>query len=140
MTDLEDLEESLRRARYLSLVTFRRTGAEVATPVWCAAEGEDLFVFSAGDAGKVKRLKNSARARLAVCDMRGRVLGPYREAEAALIDDPAVVRRALAALRGKYGWQMWLADTGARLSGRFGRRSYIRIRLANQPAGRRSEG
>jgi PPOX class probable F420-dependent enzyme len=124
-------EAALRRARYVSLATFRRSGAEVATPVWCAPDGGDLYVFSADDAGKVKRLRNSDRARLAVCDVRGKVLGPWFDATAEILDDPEAVQRALSALRRKYGWQMWLADVGARLTGRFDRRSYICIRLAS---------
>lgn len=119
----------LTHAAYVSLVTFRRDGTEVATPVWSAHDNGEFFVFSAGDAGKVKRLRNSSRARLAVCDLRGRVLGDYHEATAELLEHPGDTRRALRLLRRKYGWQMTLADLGARLTGRFGRRAYIRLRL-----------
>ena len=119
----------LRSAPYVSLETFRRSGAGVATPVWCAADGEALYVFSAGDAGKVKRLRNGDRARLAVCDVRGRLLGAWHEAHAVLVDDPAEIDRALTSLRRKYGWQMGLADLGAKLTGRFAKRAYIRVEL-----------
>ena len=51
------------------------------------------------------RLRNGDRAELAVCDVRGRLLGGWREARAVLIDDPARTGRALAALHRKYGWQ-----------------------------------
>src|SRR5262249_12572995 len=63
--------DDLDRHRYLSLATFRSSGAEVRTPVWFASFGGKLYVFSAGDAGKVKRLRRSSRARLAPCDARG---------------------------------------------------------------------
>ena len=43
----------LDRHRYMSLATFRRSGAEVATPVWFAAVDGKLYVVSAGNAGKV---------------------------------------------------------------------------------------
>jgi len=121
--------DRLRAARYVSLETFRRSGAGVATPVWCAPEGEAFYVFSAGDAGKVKRLRNGDRARLAVCDVRGKVLGPWHDARAGLVDGPADIERALEALRAKYGWQMRLADLGAKLTGRFAERAYIRVEL-----------
>jgi len=49
----------------LSLATFRKSGAEVATPVWFAASDGNLYVFTAGDSGKVKRLRHTARARVA---------------------------------------------------------------------------
>ena len=127
----KDAREVLSGARYVSLATFRRSGVPVATPVWCAEDDGDFFVFSAGDAGKVKRLRNGSRARLAVCDARGGSLGEWHDAEAFLIDEPGEVERALGALRGKYGWQMWLADVGAKLTGRFEKRAYIRARLSD---------
>src|SRR5262245_41274946 len=113
--------------RYLSLATFRRDGREVATPIWFAADTGAFYAFSAGDAGKVKRLRNSPRARIAACDARGRVHGEWHDARAYLVNDPAQRTRADAALHAKYGWQMWLADTASRLTGRYGKRAYLRI-------------
>ena len=52
MPDARDLD----RHRYLSLATFRRSGAEVATPVWFATVDGRLYVVTSGDAGKAKRL------------------------------------------------------------------------------------
>ena len=126
----------LREARYVSLATFRLSGKEVATPVWCAADGDSFYIFSAGDAGKVKRLKNSDRARLAVCDVRGRVLGPWLDARAVVLHSPEEARCALSALRRKYGWQMTLADLGAKLTGKFGKRAYIRVEIGAQESPR----
>jgi len=120
---------ALEEARYVSLATYRRDGREVATPVWAAHEGGVWYVFSAGDAGKVKRLRARSKARLATCDMRGGNRGEWHDAEADLIDDPEEIGRALAALRRKYGFAMRLADLGARLTGRYRKRAYIRVRL-----------
>lgn len=120
---------SLAAARYVSFATYRRSGVRVATPVWCTAVGDDYYIFSAADAGKVKRLRNGPRAALAVCDVGGKLLGAWHDAEAEVLGDRADVERALRALRRKYGWQMWLVDAGARLTGRFHRRVYIRVRL-----------
>jgi PPOX class probable F420-dependent enzyme len=117
----------LDRHRYMSLSTFRRGGAEVATPVWFAAAGGKLYVFTAGDSGKVKRLRNSSRARVAPSDARGRVRGAWRDATARLVTEPAAIERAHAALRTKYGWQMWLTDLVSRLAGRIRRRAWIEI-------------
>ena len=115
------------RHRYLSLATFRRSGAEVATPVWFAALGERLYVVTPGDSGKVKRLRASPRARLAPCDLRGRVGGAWQEATARVVTDATLIARAHAALRAKYGWQMWLTDALAALSGRVKRRAWIEL-------------
>lgn len=118
----------LDHAWHLSLVTFRRDGTEVATPVWFARERDALHIFSAGDAGKVKRLRLSSRARIAHCDARGAIKGPWVDVEATVIDDPAGKQAALRALRKKYGVVMWMGDFFSILSGRLNRRAYIRIR------------
>lgn len=119
----------LEHAGYISLATFRKSGAEVRTPVWFAEQDGTYFVFSAGEAGKVKRLRNSPRARLAPCDVRGKVLGNWYEARAELLTDSQNVTRAHTALRRKYGWQMALLDFFAGLSGRSRRRAYIALQL-----------
>ena len=126
--------DEIGSAAYVNLATFRKSGDAVRTPVWMAPAGaadgpQPFYVFSAGEAGKVKRLKNSSRAEVAVCDVRGRVSGAWHDARASLIEAPAEIDRALAALRRKYGWQMWMADAGAKLTGRFHRRAYIRVEL-----------
>jgi len=100
----------------MTLSTFRRSGAEVATPVWFAEAGGRLYVFTAGDSGKVKRLRHSSR-----------VQGVWRDATARLVSEPAAIERAHAALRAKYGWQMWLTDLFSRLAGRIRRRAWIEI-------------
>jgi PPOX class probable F420-dependent enzyme len=120
---------SLEPHRYLSLATFRRNGAEVRTPVWFATVDGRLYAFTAGDSGKVKRLRASSRARVAPCDARGRVTGAWRDAVARLIDDAASIGRAHAALRAKYGWQVRGLDLVARLTGRLRRRAWVEITL-----------
>lgn len=114
-------------ARYLSLATFRRNGAEVRTPVWFAAVEGRLYSFTAGDSGKVKRLRSSSRARVAPCDARGGVRGPWREAAARIVHDPRLIERAGAALRAKYGWQGRLLDLVSRLTGRVHRRVWLEV-------------
>ena len=47
----------LATADYFNLATFRKNGNAVATPVWFAPHGDTFYVFSAGDAGKVKRIR-----------------------------------------------------------------------------------
>jgi uncharacterized protein len=124
----------LEQASYLNLITFRKNGTEVRTPVWFAAEGDRYYIFSNGAAGKVKRLRNDTRARVAPCDVRGKVLGRWREAQAQLLDDAQAMQRAHAALRRKYGWQMALLDFFSGLSGRKRQRAFIAVRLTGSDA------
>ena len=120
-------------ARYLSLATFRRNGAEVRTPVWFAQAGDALYVFTAGGSGKVKRLRNSPRVRVAPCDARGALRGEWQDGVARLVTDAATIARAQAALRAKYGWQLLLLDLVSRVTGRIARRAWIEITLPRQP-------
>lgn len=119
----------LSEANYLSLGTFRKNGAEVCTPVWFAEEGGTLYLFSNGSAGKVKRLRNSTRARVAPCNVSGKVLGEWRDAEARLLSTEADKQQAHRALRRRYGWQMALLDFFAGLFGRAAQREFIAVRL-----------
>lgn len=119
-------------ARYLSLGTWRQNGVMVPTPVWYAPRDGALHAFSAGNAGKVKRLRNSSRARVAVCDWRGTLLGEWQEANAFLVTDPGGRKTAFKALRKKYGWQMWAVDAGAWLARTMATRAVIRIEPARR--------
>lgn len=123
------MDTQLDDARYISLATFRRNGREVRTPVWFTRLDDGYVCYSAADAGKVKRIRANARVRLAPCDMRGSLRGAWHAATATLVDDPAACARAYGALRARYGWQMWLVETLARLSGRYRPRAVIALHL-----------
>ena len=79
--------------KYLNLETFKKSGQGVKTPVWFAAEPSlsldssdaKLHVYTIGVSGKVKRIRNNPRVRVAPCDMRGRVLGEWMEARAEIV-------------------------------------------------------
>jgi uncharacterized protein len=126
--------DPLQNARYLSFATFRRNGAAVATPVWFAERGGRYYFYSAGDAGKVKRLRNSDRARVAACDIRGKLLGPWLEARARIIIDATTIDAAARAIHAKYGIQSRLGDALSTLAGRIQRRAWIEIELVDDEA------
>ena len=119
----------LVRERYVSLATFRRDGAEVRTPIWFAIVGGDLWMMTGGDSGKVKRLRRDSRVRVAPCDVRGVVHGPWQEGTARIAQDRREIIDAHAMLRAKYGWQVTLLDLFSRLSGRIKRRVWLEVAL-----------
>jgi uncharacterized protein len=120
----------LADAEYFNLATFRRNGIAVATPVWFALMDDTFYVFSAPDTGKIKRLRLSSRARVAACDIRGKVLGEWLDAKARLVAEPAEIDRAYAALRRKYGFRIAALDFFAKLTGRYHRRQFIAVTVA----------
>ncbi|MGI9430991.1 MAG: PPOX class F420-dependent oxidoreductase [Myxococcota bacterium] len=113
---------------YVSLATFRKNGKEVRTAVWIAPGDGVLYVYTNAKSGKVKRIRNGSRARLARCDVRGRVLGEWCDVSARMLDEAADRERGLAAIVAKYGWQMRLALFSSRLSGRHADRACIELK------------
>jgi hypothetical protein len=120
------------RERYVCLATFRRDGREVRTPVWLAGGGGRFYVFSEGDAGKVKRIRATGRVRVASCDARGRLKSEsWLEGRGRVLREPAEIERAYRALHEKYGWQMRAADFFSRLTGRYARRALLELELGD---------
>ncbi|MEU9700332.1 PPOX class F420-dependent oxidoreductase [Streptomyces sp. NPDC014870] len=125
------IPEELRRGRYVSLTTFRRDGTGVATPVWYAVDGDELFAYSRSDAWKVKRLRNDPRAVVAVCDVRGNVADDAVRVEGVgRLLEGEEMRRVRKLLSRKYTWQYWLVDWPATVA-RLGKRPHtgIAVRL-----------
>lgn len=79
--------------KYLNLETFKKDGTGVKTPVWFAADSSSsldsndarLYVYTIGVSGKVKRIRNNPRVKIAPCDMRGKVLGDWVDAQAQIV-------------------------------------------------------
>ena len=94
---------------------------------WFAPAGDSYYLFSAGDAGKVKRLRNFSEVRIAACTVSGTLTGEWLETRAYLLEKPDDTDTALKALRHKYGWQMAIGDCFGRLTGKMKRRAYIRV-------------
>lgn len=74
------------RQKYIALETFKKNGQGVSTPVWFVLNNGAFYVYTEADSWKVKRIRNNPRVRIAVCDIRGNVKGPWMEAQASLID------------------------------------------------------
>jgi uncharacterized protein len=120
----------LDHAQYLNLETFKKNGEGVKTPVWAAPLEGKLVVFSEGKAFKVKRIRNNGKARVAPCNVSGKLLGGWHEATARVVEgDPEFERRAYRALRDKYGWQMRTLDFFSFLAGKKDKRALIEISL-----------
>ncbi len=119
----------LDREAYVNVESFKRDGTGVKTPVWAAPLDGKIVLFTLAEAYKIKRIGRNPRVRVAACDVRGRVRGPWYDGECVLVTDRAHAQRAFAALRAKYGWQALLGDFFSRLSGRLARRRILEIAL-----------
>jgi PPOX class probable F420-dependent enzyme len=120
------------RGAYLSLATFRRSGAEIRTPVWFAPDPANprlLWVYTNGKSGKVKRIRHDGRARVAACDVRGTVHGEWRDVRVRIMAGDTAQEPGFAALLIKYGWQMRALTLLARLGGRWKERTILAIEV-----------
>jgi hypothetical protein len=98
MTSATDLEFG----KYLLITTFRKDGRAVPTPVWAVRDGAEIYLWSAVDTGKIKRLRRSSKATISACDYRGNPSGPTGPARARLLDS-AGSARVRGLLAKKYG-------------------------------------
>jgi PPOX class probable F420-dependent enzyme len=92
--------DEVTNARYVLLTTFTKDGRPKPTPIWIARDGDRALVITERNAWKVKRIRNTERVTLAVCDARGKVKGDAVEAKARVLDDAhtedvyrAIIRR-----------------------------------------------
>jgi uncharacterized protein len=106
------------------VITYRKSGKAVPTPVWFAVSG-DLLVFKTGaSSGKVKRLRRDPRLRIVPCTFRGRPLDRPMEGVARFLEpgEGADVERTL---RARYG-------LGRRLYYRFlGPKEFVYLEVAS---------
>ena len=111
----------LHGERYLSLETFRKSGAGVRTPVWFAAapggalDAGTLYVYTTADSGKAKRIRRDPGVKVAACGARGTVTGPWIDARAE-ITGPEGFDRGMRLLNHKYRPWKQLLDLFSRLS------------------------
>ena len=110
------------QAKYLNLETFRKTGVGVRTPVWFAADPGSrslttFYVYTLPDSGKVKRIRNNAKVRIAPCTMRGDLRGAWVEARVRICEG-AEADKGQSLLNQKYGLMKRIGDFFSRLRGR----------------------
>lgn len=89
--------------KYALLVTYKRSGEGVPTPVWFGIDPDGRFYCRTGKlAAKAKRIRNNPRVKVAPCSVRGVPKGPYAEGTARVLDH-ADEDRAEKAIQSNYG-------------------------------------
>jgi len=103
--------------KYLNLETFKKSGDGVKTPVWFVADpatnlassDAKLYLYTIGVSGKVKRVRNNPRVKIAPCDMRGNVLGEWVEARAEIVTGEEAARGTQLLNKKYFPWKQLLA-------------------------------
>ena len=91
----------IHRQKYLSLATFRKTGALVYTPIWFAEQDGRLYFMTSSKSGKFKRIRNNPSVKIAPCTMRGTITGPEFSATVRILPE-SDFQRTRAILNAKY--------------------------------------
>jgi PPOX class probable F420-dependent enzyme len=94
----------LTKEQCIALTTFRKTGKAVVTPVWFAERLGTIYVETHSTAGKLKRLRHTARVTLAPCTYSGKVTGAVMAGQARILTEPEECMTAVATLEQKYGF------------------------------------
>ena len=102
--------------KYLNLETFKKSGEGVKTPVWFATDpsvsldssNAKLYVYTIGVSGKVKRIRNNPRVRIAPCNAGGRVLGEWLQARAEIVTGEEAARGMQLLNRKYFPWKQLL--------------------------------
>ena len=88
---------------YCLVVTYKRSGEGVPTPVWFGVDGEGRLYFrTLADSVKVRRIRNQPRVRVAPCTMRGKPVGPVAEGTARVLGEDEEPH-AEATIQSNYG-------------------------------------
>jgi PPOX class probable F420-dependent enzyme len=138
MTSIQDglaAFDALADTPFVSFATFRKSGTRVATPVWIARDGDALIVTTPEDTGKVKRLRNSGRVELQVCNRMGKVVddAPVVTGTAEILPDSDTARLG-EVFRKKYGLEYRIFMLIERLvARRQKKRVIVRILPASAP-------
>ena len=98
--------EEIANAKYILLTTFTKDGNPKPTAIWAAPDGDRLLVMTEEDSWKVKRIRNTPRVTLAICDPRGKPRSDGIEAVARVLDksEALTVQRAVNKRYGVLGW------------------------------------
>jgi PPOX class probable F420-dependent enzyme len=121
--------DDVSKAQYVLLTTFTKDGRPKPTPIWIARDGERAVVITEKNAWKVKRIRNTPRVTLAVCDMKGRVKGDPVEAVATVLDD-SETDHVYRAITKRYGIVGRVFTIFSKLRGGAGRTVGLEIRPA----------
>jgi PPOX class probable F420-dependent enzyme len=110
-SDLSGLEGH----KYCLLVTFRKSGEPVPTPVWFGLGDGRAYFNTRERNAKVKRIRRDPHVRVGPSSFRGKPLGPLAEGRARVVADREETK-AEAAIRSNYGIarRVYYATVGSR--------------------------
>ncbi len=112
--------------QYMNLVTYRKSGEGVTTPVWFAQKDDCLVLMTLSSAAKIKRIRNNPRVQVSPSDARGNALGSMMDGCARVLKGKEA-KEAEQMLSSKYGLLYAALRIQHKLSGKASTRMFIEI-------------
>jgi len=89
--------DDLKGRKYCVLVSYRKNGQAMPSPLWFGTADGRLYFQTSPDGFKVKRIRNNPEVRVAPCTSRGKPVGPPFIGKARVVpdSDASVAERAV---------------------------------------------
>ncbi|HZW81048.1 MAG TPA: PPOX class F420-dependent oxidoreductase [Candidatus Deferrimicrobiaceae bacterium] len=93
----KSIPPTIRGQKYVSLITVRKNGTKVATPVWFGEDDNRLYVMTRSTMGKVKRIRNNPLVEVAPCTVTGKITGDrfFAQARVLPLEEQAHARQTI---------------------------------------------
>jgi hypothetical protein len=98
---LNNNDNSLETGKYICILTYKKNGDGVSTPVWFIRKDNKIYIRTSNQSGKVKRIKNNNNVSYALCNISGRIKGEWHSGVAKI--EPDVNKMIFSKITEKYG-------------------------------------
>ena len=110
--------QALLPGRFLSVMSFKRDGTGVATPLWSVSDGSRLYALTDLHSPKVWRIRREPRVLVAPCRVDGKLRNRPVPARAEVLTATLELERVQTLLRRRYKISYRLVMLGYRLGRR----------------------
>ena len=95
--------DQIKSQKYISLETYRKNNQAVRTPVWFVIKNGLILIVTRDQTGKIKRLRNNQKVKIATCSIRGKTSMAMMPGTAQILTDKETAE-AIKLRDKKYGF------------------------------------
>ena len=113
MSKLEEIDSE----KCISLETYKENNQPIRTPVWFVIKKDLIYIVTRDQTGKVKRLRNNKKVKIATCTFKGKIIGKGVDGTAKMLAD-AESKEVEKWRNKKYGFMAKVAKVFSRNKGK----------------------
>jgi uncharacterized protein len=98
---LNNNDNSLETGKYINILTYKKNGDGVSTPVWFIHKDNKIYIRTSNQSGKVKRIKNNNNVSYALCNISGKIKEEWHSGVAKI--EPDINKIIFSKITEKYG-------------------------------------